>query len=278
MTTGTGTFTLPSGLSASGWNSSYYVYLLAEDVNGIHETDYASTPVQISATLSFDLNGGSMGALAAIHTIQGNTVKIPKSAPYRGGYWFLGWSTSKNATTATYKSESTITVSKDTTLYCVWKKASAMTYRVSFDRNGGSGTAPLPITVTTGTTVTVPKCSSINREGYYFMGWSTTRGGAVAYKSGDTIKVTANLVLYASWKPKTNTITFNANNGTGTLPATIKVLTGKTATIGKSTMSRNGYWFLGWSESKNATEATYKTGSEISVKKDTVLYAVWKKK
>ncbi|MBQ6661012.1 MAG: InlB B-repeat-containing protein [Lachnospiraceae bacterium] len=43
-------------------------------------------------------------------------------------------------------------------------------------------------------------------------------------------------------------------------------------------MSRSGYWFLGWSTSSTATTGTYKTGSEISVSKDTVLYAVWKKK
>ena len=43
-------------------------------------------------------------------------------------------------------------------------------------------------------------------------------------------------------------------------------------------MSRTGYWFLGWSTSKTATSAQYKTGSEISVTKDTTLYAVWKKK
>ncbi len=51
-TTGTGTFTLPSGLSLSGWNSSYYVYLLAEDVNSIHETDYASIPQKLAAPAS----------------------------------------------------------------------------------------------------------------------------------------------------------------------------------------------------------------------------------
>ena len=283
--TGSGMFTLPSNLALSGWGDAYYVYLLAEDVNGMCETDYASTPKLLPALgtsgtvkLTFDLNGGSVGAPAEISKPVGTTVKIPKSSPYRGGYWFMGWSTSKTATTATYKSESEILLAKNVTLYCVWKKAAAMTYRVSFDRNGGSGTAPSPMTVTTGTTVTVPKCSSINREGYYFMGWSVTRGGAVAYKSGDTIKVTASIVLYASWKPKTNIVTFNANGGSGSLPATIKVLTGKTATVSKSTMSRNGYWFLGWSESKTATTATYKTGSEISVNKDTVLYAVWKKK
>ena len=48
-TKGTGTFQLPSGLSLSGWGSSYQVYLLAEDVNGTKQTDYASAPVKLSA-------------------------------------------------------------------------------------------------------------------------------------------------------------------------------------------------------------------------------------
>ena len=48
-TTGTGSVTLPSVFTGSGWNNSFYVYLLAEDVNGIHETDYASIPLKISA-------------------------------------------------------------------------------------------------------------------------------------------------------------------------------------------------------------------------------------
>ena len=48
-TSGTGTFDLPSSLSYSSWNSDYYVYLLAEDINGEHETDYASEPVLMPA-------------------------------------------------------------------------------------------------------------------------------------------------------------------------------------------------------------------------------------
>ena len=44
-TKGVGTFSLPSGLAITGWGSSYFVYLLAEDVNGTYETDYASAPL-----------------------------------------------------------------------------------------------------------------------------------------------------------------------------------------------------------------------------------------
>ncbi|MBO4637853.1 MAG: DUF4214 domain-containing protein [Clostridiales bacterium] len=45
-----GTFTLPSGLSAEGWGTDYFVYMVAEQVNGPHETDYACAPVRLNYT------------------------------------------------------------------------------------------------------------------------------------------------------------------------------------------------------------------------------------
>jgi len=41
------TYTLPSALSGKTAGSDYYIYLLAEDVNGDRENDYASTPVEL---------------------------------------------------------------------------------------------------------------------------------------------------------------------------------------------------------------------------------------
>ncbi len=43
----TGEFTIPTELSNKVCGSDYYAYVVAEDVNGIYETDYASTPVKI---------------------------------------------------------------------------------------------------------------------------------------------------------------------------------------------------------------------------------------
>ena len=42
---GTGTFVLPEGLGNLG--SDYHLYVFAEDINGDHESDYASTPSEI---------------------------------------------------------------------------------------------------------------------------------------------------------------------------------------------------------------------------------------
>lgn len=47
-TTGTGTFTLPSDLADKTCGTDYYAYIIAEDVNGNTETDYASTPQSIT--------------------------------------------------------------------------------------------------------------------------------------------------------------------------------------------------------------------------------------
>ena len=46
---GKGTFTLPDELSAQQCGSDYYAYIIAEDVNGEKETDYASAPVEITS-------------------------------------------------------------------------------------------------------------------------------------------------------------------------------------------------------------------------------------
>ena len=47
--TSSGSFTLPSSLNFNDWGTKYFVYILAEDINGSNVTDYASEPVKISA-------------------------------------------------------------------------------------------------------------------------------------------------------------------------------------------------------------------------------------
>ena len=45
---GTASFQLPADLNYDQWNRTYFIYMFAEDVNGEHETDYASAPFEIS--------------------------------------------------------------------------------------------------------------------------------------------------------------------------------------------------------------------------------------
>ena len=148
--------------------------------------------------ISFNLNGGSGTTPATISVLSGKNATIPKANVSRSNYWFLGWSTNKNAMAATYKSGDKLSVTKDTVLYAVWKLNG---YMLTFDANGGTN-PPAKITAAKGATVTIPK-SSVTRDGYWFLGWATSKTAATAqYKSGNTLKLTANTTLYAVWKKK----------------------------------------------------------------------------
>lgn len=72
-TAGTGTFTLPSALEAQTWGTDYHVYIIADDVNGDKETDYASAPVEITAKDS--TGGSSSGSTYSI------SLSIPDQSP-----------------------------------------------------------------------------------------------------------------------------------------------------------------------------------------------------
>lgn len=47
-TIGTGTFTLPEDLASKKCGTDYYAYIIAEDINEVTTTDYASAPAQIN--------------------------------------------------------------------------------------------------------------------------------------------------------------------------------------------------------------------------------------
>ncbi len=164
---------------------------------------------KITYTLSYNANGGS-GAPSAQ---SGNTsYTVSSTKPTRSGYNFLGWSTSSTATSASYAPGSTISISKNTTLYAVWSKN---TYTLSYDANGGSG-APSAQSGNTSYTVSSTKPT---RSGYNFLGWSTSSTATSAsYAPGSTISISKNTTLYAVWSKtniNTNTPTLKIQNNPG---------------------------------------------------------------
>jgi uncharacterized repeat protein (TIGR02543 family) len=71
-------------------------------------------------------------------------------------------------------------------------------YTVTFNANGGSGSmAAQQFTqgVSQGLTA-----NAFWRTGYTFAGWSTSPGGSVVYSDGQSVRMTANRTLYASWQ------------------------------------------------------------------------------
>lgn len=208
---------------------------------------------------------------------KGLTVKMPQ-VPAKTGYQALGWSKSKNASSATYKVLQEVTVSSTLNLYAVYKK---LPYKVTFNNNSGTSTSKtytsLTMYASKNQTVTLPAVPKV--KGYTNLGWTTVKGNTTAkYKEGASVKITKTTQFYAV-RRKSNYYTINYYLGNGSSNAAYKKLTqtveeGTVVTFAK-VPARTGYVNLGWSSNKNSTKATAK--ATYKVNKNINLYAVQKK-
>ena len=175
-------------------------------------------------------------------------------------------------------------------------------YTITLNANGGS-VSPATIVVEQGDSATLPIPSYTGRD---FQGWATSASAS----SGVTGSYTpnGNVTLYAIWKLKTYTVSYNANGGTGAPGAQTKTYgvnltlsstkptkpdsvsqSNSTITItynankGSSTPA-NGtgtktvttttpYEFTSWNTNSNGTGNSYSSGGTYNVNADVTLYA-----
>ena len=219
-----------------------------------------------------------------------NTATLP-----RNGYQHSGWADKANATTARYKGGEPIVLTKDNptkTIYAIWLPI----FELHYNANGGTG-APDSQTYTsysaTSTQATFTSRNQIpTKDGYTFKGWADSAAATTAqYQPGGRIAVNhadSPKTVYAVWEknaaPIEYTVTYYKNDGSE------NDLFYKTKDWGRPSEKYNIYWgkptrdgydFVGWAETRNATEAKYASGgaggkqSWIKLDGPKVLYAVW---
>ena len=132
------------------------------------------------------------------------------NGPTRDDYVFVNWNTQTDGKGTAYNSGDQITITGNTTLYAIWEAEESFT--LTYDANGSDVTnmpTPNPETgLKAGThnlSPTVPV-----REGYGFIGWSTTKDGTI-YEAGQelpTVVTSVNMqkdtTVYAVWGADTN--------------------------------------------------------------------------
>ncbi|MBQ6659889.1 MAG: InlB B-repeat-containing protein [Lachnospiraceae bacterium] len=213
--------------------------------------------------VSFNLNGGSSGAPAAITAAGGATVTIPSSSPVRKGYYFLGWALKSTATTARYKTGNTVIASSDTVLYAVW---SLRKYKITYDLDGAADPGnPATYMVTNGT-VTLKNPS---KNGYLFGGWY--KDAAFTNKVTQiTADISGDMKLYAKFTLRTYKITYVLNGGTNNPenPATYQIVS---PSIYLMAPSKEGFIFEGWYTDEALTKKS--SGIAAGSIKDRTFYA-----
>ena len=153
----------------------------------------------------------------------------------------------------------------------VWLCFESKKYTVSFDANGGTG-APPSQTKIHGTALSLSSTVP-TRPNYDFVGWATSPNAGVAmYQPGGQYNNNTGVTLYAVWKVKTYTITFDPNGGTvnpGSKSVAYNEAYGMLPVPAKA-----GYSFDGWYT--DAVEGTLVTSdTRLAVPADQTLYAHW---
>ena len=156
-------------------------------------------------------------------------------------------------------------------------------YNIAFNGNGSTGGSMAVQTVPHGMSVNLTS-NGFTKTGHTFAGWAESATGAVKYANGASVKdltstPNGTVTLYAKWTPITYQVTFNANNGDGTMQAQT-ITYGTSTPLSHFTFTRLGYTFAGWAESATATKAQYTDQQSVLNLRDTqgatvALYAVW---
>ena len=132
---------------------------------------------------------------------EGDRISMPQMEERRGILKFRGWYVDEELTQR-YMFDSP--VYEDMTLYAKWAEVIIVTTY----KNDGSNWKN-ENEWEKDTSYSIPDCHFGEREGYGFVGWSTSSGGSVVYYSGDRIEtLSTDLNLYAVWTTDIVTVTY----------------------------------------------------------------------
>ena len=240
-------------IAASAVTGNIRIYAKADEKN---------IPV-VTYTVSFAANGGT-GTMADVTGISGEYTLPANGFTAPAGKQFKAWSVNGVEKAVGDK----ITVTANTTVTAVWEDIPVVTYTVSFDANGGTGSMA-DVTGISGE-YTLPANGFTAPAGKQFKAWSVN---GVEKAVGDKITVTANTTVTAVWEDipvVTYTVSFDANGGTGSM-ADVTGVSGEYTLPANGFTAPDGKQFKAWS----AGGVEKAAGDKITVTANTTITAVW---
>ncbi|MCL2797689.1 MAG: InlB B-repeat-containing protein [Firmicutes bacterium] len=221
------TATNRTGFTFSAWNRDFGLSIMdnttitAEWKANTYTVIYdKNKPSSISDTVN--INGNTLDSTHTYNTAS----NLANNGYVLTGWSFKGWNTAANGSGMSYANEQSVlnllsAQGATIRLYAQWLPATKLTldglniservsYTVSFNLNGATGTAPATQTVTNSNGLTYPAVPT--RSGYVFAGWyahATCLGEPFNFSAS----VTSNTTLYAKWlSPASSSITTYSSN------------------------------------------------------------------
>ena len=260
--------------SVGNWNSGS-TYKSGTSVNGKYGTVTLVaqwTPNTYSNTYHYRSTTGSSTTSSGQNRTYGTsftTYTTSSVSEYVSNGWSLyGWATSSSTYSRNYGvgvsvsdyNSSTSTVN----LYAISSRTISLSYNANGGTNAPSSSSSTQYWNQVGnaynlTTITISS-SVPKRDGYSFLGWSTSSTATTAtYKAGNSYSFTystANAVtLYAVWQANTYYVKFNGNNATSGSMSNQTFTYDKAQNLTANAFSRTGYTFAGWATSASGLVA-----------------------
>ena len=257
-----------------------------------------------TSKINFHKNDGS-GYVSTISKDDTSTIKIMKSDGTGDTYigseknFFLydryikSWNTKPDGTGDTY-TDNDYLVYKDMDFYAQWSdpKTEPHIYTISWQCNRyichGSQQLARKTKATFNKEITIPNNTFTNiTEGQEFIYWAFDDEDFdnIYYEEEKVINLTEygfdspyndeeRESLEAVWSDSYNSITFDANNGSGTMKG-IKIIKDRTSRLKYNLFEKTGYTFSGWNTKADGTGTSYTDGQKVSLTEDITLYAQW---
>lgn len=210
---------------------------------------------QESAKITYVLDNGTTETAQA----EFGEAIVPMADPQREDYAFVGWYT---ALTGGEPFDFSAPVTSDVRIYAHWQQTVAT---ITFDGGDASVETTTSKQIIGEALTDVPKPK---RDGYRFTDWYVDAATTQLYDL--TQPVTEDMTLYAGWKKRTYTITFDENYDKG---STTKVK-GEYGSVIEAPVdpTRTGYDFVGWYQD-NKGETRYNVAEPVTG--SMTVYAIW---
>ena len=210
---------------------------------------------------------------------RGSSITLPP-VPAAANYRSLGWSTDKNAASASYSSGKTVTVKNNIDFYGIYK---IKPYYVKFcDNNGACTTSAykkICLYASSGETITLPNPPAL--ANYISLGWAyKAKETEAKVKAGAKVKITKSVTYYAVYrKARTFTITYVDQNG-----STSNEFSSMNKNIKEGTVftlpaipAKIGYTAVCWKINVNGTATSYNAGTKIKAAQNYRFSAYYKR-
>ena len=267
----TPTFTLSdptkSGYDFVGWSGAG-ISGVSKDVaiekGSIGNREYTANWKAHTYIVNLDSNGGECST-SKMNVDYNEKFVLPR--PTKMGYTFAGWFNAEDNAEVT---DCTWKFLFDLNLYAKWN---INTYTITYVLGGGVNDENNPIAYNVESDdITL---NNPTRSGYTFAGWNSKLGNKQFNPTISQGSV-GDLSFEATWEANLNAIVFIGNGYTGGDTKSQQAYTGSKLKLNANGYIRDGYTFIGWSESPGGT-VKYSDQGEITVPVNSIynLYAVW---